>query len=1027
MRENLTWQPSKARISPYIERIMNSAPERSYICPVLIGRSAQLESLDRAMRQALRGGRVAVLLSGEAGIGKSRLASEAIARATAEGFLVLKGDCYESGHSVPYSAILEMLRTYVSGRSTEQAVNDLGPEATEILKLLPEIAWSAPSESAAVPQLDAEQEKRRLFQALLRVISRLGAQRPVLILIEDLHWSDQTTLEFLLFLCRYPKGQSPAARLWILLTYRSDEAQSALSHFLAELDRTRSAVELALNRLTLAETDVMTRAILDLHQPARREFLQALHGVTNGNPFFIEEVLKASFGRHRSASRLVEDQTSYGIDVDQVPRTVQDALRQRLAQLSERARRLLDVAAVAGMRLDIDLLGEFTQQEAETLLAPLKELVAAQLIVDEEAGFAFRHALTRQAVYSQLLRIERRQLHRHIGEARERLYQASPQQQEMHIGELAYHFCEAEAWDKALPYCERAGELANELSTPVAVIQHLSRAREAARRISRTLSPRVLRLLANAYEVVGEFEHARATMEAALEAAVQQSDDREQWQALIGLGMIWCSRDYLKTGELWRSALELARALADQSLLARSLNRVGNWYLNREAPVDAVQHHEEALRIFERVGDIGGIAETVDLLGMAWFVGGDLIRSRAHYERALPLFEQLHDTQGYASSLATVSVCAPVYHTDTLSPAVTFTQGAEWLEQARRLTRDIGWRSGESYALIDLGLVLGPAGQYGRALECTRGGLAIAEEIGHLQWMSCALWTLGSIQLDLLDLAAARTTLERAYATATETGSLHWTRVSAGSLARCYLAVGDMAHAEAVLEETRDTGAGYRTLGQRAIGTARVELALASKRPDRATGLVESMIHSAAGEHVASPRLASLRADALVLLDDRYGAEATYLDAAEQARRQGQRGQLWRIHAALSRLYRAMGQRSHSLEHRQIAQDVIDDLAETVPDAVQRETFRATAALCFPPQATARQAAKVAFGGLTEREREVAVLLARGLTNAEIATTLVISERTVETHITNILAKLRFSSRAQIAAWTVESGLIPRG
>jgi DNA-binding CsgD family transcriptional regulator len=301
--------------------------------------------------------------------------------------------------------------------------------------------------------------------------------------------------------------------------------------------------------------------------------------------------------------------------------------------------------------------------------------------------------------------------------------------------------------------------------------------------------------------------------------------------------------------------------------------------------------------------------------------------------------------------------------------------------------------------------------------------LAIAEEIDHLAWISAALCTLGSIQMELLELHAARLTLERAHAAAKETGSLHWTRVSAGFLARCYLASGETVLAQAVLDETLDVQTGFRTLGERVISTARIELALSQKKPDEAIKLIGAMITATGNAGLIAPRIGGLRGDALALLGDSSSAETAYVEAANQARSQEQHGLLWRIHASLSRLHRETGQRSRSLEDRRQAQELIDTLAETMPSPDAREAFLNAAAAYLPAPVTQLQATKIAFGGLTERERELAGLLARGLSNAAIARSLVISERTVETHITNILAKLNFSSRSQIAVWAVESGL----
>jgi len=993
---------------------------RSYVCPVLIGRSSEVEALERAIHSCKQGSFAAVLLSGEAGIGKSRLTGEALERAEREGFLAIRAECFERGASLPFSAVSELLRDFVSVRPSD-AAEAFGIQASELVKLAPELSVALPDVKPS-PALEPEEEKRRLFHSLWQFILRLTGRRALAVLVEDLHWSDEASLEFLEFLCRRAAEHSQGCPLLVLATYRSDEVQPSLAHFLAQMDRGRLATELPLPRLTMAESEVMIRAILDFRWPLRRDYLEGIHRVTDGNPFFIEEVLKSAL-----AGQAFEQAPSLAdLDLRAVPRTVHDAVRRRLARLSDAARRLVDLGAVVGLRFDIALLAEIAHQNEEELLPSMRELVAEQLVVEEPAaGFAFRHALTRHAIYSELLGLERRELHRRIAAAMEKLYGGSSEAIDLHANDLAYHFFEGQAWEPALRYCRRAGELAAEASMPAAVVEHLSKALAAEKQLFRPPSSRHLRLLAGAYEMVGRLDHAVATMEAAREAALLDADKQGEWEAVLGLGMAWVARDYSRAGSYFDRALDLARGLGDSTLVAHSLNRVGNWHLNLERPAEAVACHMEALAIFERAGDEGGMAETLDLLGMAWYLGGDMSRSRAYYERALPLLERRRDPYMYVSSLSTLSLCAPVYHNDTLPPSVSSTQGAQWLEQAVHLAAEIGWRAGECYASFGKGLVLGPAGEYGRAVESALTAIAIAEEIGHLQWKSASLWTLGCIQLDLLDLEPARETLSRAFEAAKATDSLHWIRNAAASLACGHIAAGDLDAAATVLAGELGPQGSNRTLGERAVRCARAELAIATGDGRQALTYLDLLTAPLQAKGIPlPPRLAMIRGDASALLGDWQQAEASYRSAADEARRIGEKGRLWRAHAALARLCRETGQRSRAAHERRLAEEVVLQVADTISSAVQRETFLGAALRGLPSAFTERLAAKWEFGGLTEREREVAALVAEGRSNAAIADMLVISERTVETHVTNILAKLGFASRSQIAAWAARWGIV---
>ena len=1000
--------------------------ENSVVCPVLIGRTSAIASLDGAIISTRNAQGQAIVLAGEAGIGKSRLVAETKVRAAQMGFSILEGKCFEPDRALPYAPLIDLLRAFCLARSPEEIGRDLDSSASELAKLLPELATLLPDLVITSP-LEPEQEKRRLFQTLAQLFARLAASYPLLVVVEDLQWSDDTSFEFLLHLGRRLAVQP----ILLLLSYRSDETLPVLMHFLAELDRERLAHELTLARLAPNEVEAMLRAIFDLAQPVRAEFLEAIYSLTEGNPFFIEEVLKSLI----AAGDIYYAEGAWDrkpMDELRIPRSVQDAVRRRLAQLSDGARRMLILAAVAGRRFDFTLLQNLTQGDEGQMLQWIKEAIAAQLVVEESAEqFAFRHTLTRQTIYSDLLARERKVLHHTIGEAMERLYAGSL---ESHLADLAYHFGEAQVWVKALEYSQRAGEKAQSLYAPRAAVEHFTHALEAARQLSSTPSPKLYRARGQAYEILGDFQAAHNDHATLLQIAGATGDLHAEWQALLDLGFLWASRDYAQSGDYFQRALELARTMGDPSTLARSLNRVGNWHLNVEQPLQAQQAHHEALAIVESLNDRRGIAETLDLLGMASFIGGDLRQGQAHWEQAITLFRELGDRQGLVSSQASLPMCGETYQTSTLisnpmDPAAVVRES----EAALKIAREIGWRSAEAYTLFTLGFYLGPKGDYARAFACLQASLEIATEIEHRQWMVAAQLGLGALYLDLLDLPKARVHLELALALAQQIGSLHWIRNAVGFLASTYIAQQELAEAESLLNIALGPDTPAQTIGQRLAWHARAELALARDEPVLALQIVDRLIASAAnaakctGECII-PRLSKLRGEALAALGRADEAEAALMAVA-----QATQALVWRLHLALAQVYHGQLRHPEAKREASVAQAAIEGLAANVPDEGLREGFRRSAIALIPPPllaprmrpSTPRQAAKQKFGGLTAREREVATLIAQGKSNREIADSLVVGKRTVETHVANILSKLGFASRAQIAAWAEKKGLTP--
>src|SRR5207244_6877450 len=210
---------------------MTTAFNTSVICPILIGRTAELAAFHLLLDQAKSGKGQIVLLSGEAGIGKSRLAAEAKTYATAQGFLLLRGQCFPTDRSCPYAPLLDLLRAHLATSSREQVATEMGSLASALSPLLPDLL-PLPSALPSRPPLDSEHEKRRLFAALAHLFLRQATKQPALLIVEDLHWSDETSLDFLHYLAR----GCPASPLLVLLTYRSAEVHQGLSHFLAQLD-----------------------------------------------------------------------------------------------------------------------------------------------------------------------------------------------------------------------------------------------------------------------------------------------------------------------------------------------------------------------------------------------------------------------------------------------------------------------------------------------------------------------------------------------------------------------------------------------------------------------------------------------------------------------------------------------------------------------------------------------------------------------------------------------------------------------
>ena len=582
--------------------------------------------------------------------------------------------------------------------------------------------------------------------------------------------------------------------------------------------------------------------------------------------------------------------------------------------------------------------------------------------------------------------------------------------------------------DESAGYAQLAGEKAQALYAPRAAIEHYTHAVEAAQRLPQTTMTGLYRARGQCYEILGDFTAARDNYLRALERAQNTHDQTMEWQSLLDLGYLWTRLDYVQAGDYLHRALALARSMHDPLILARTLNQVGNWLMNLEEPLKGLEYHREALSIFQASSDQHGLAETLDFLGVASLMSGDLIASANYYEQAIAIFRALDDRKALISSLIFFAGRGGHYFASTVvSQTTSESECIRDGEEALALAHQLSLRSSEAFILIFLGLCLGYRGEYGRALSSGEMGLKIAIEIEHGLWIAAGYVLLGILSLELLDLVNAQCHLERAYTLAKESGSHLLIRVATAFLARVYfsgrLCTRRVAARRCV--RPRDT---LPDSSATACLVARVELELARARPEEALTIIDRLISAAANveDGQVIPSLWYLRSEALIALNRVEEAEVLLCSARDEAQRKVERPILWRIYITLGKLYRVETRREQAEEAFMLARTIIQELANAITDETLRSVFLHNAYTQLPthPQPSPRKLAKQAYGGLTEREREVAVLLALGKSSRTIADELILSERTIEKYVERIMSRLGFTSRVQIATWVVEKGLL---
>jgi predicted ATPase len=449
-----------------------------------VGRSEEMETLKDALENALSGKGSLAMLVGEPGIGKTRLAEEFGVYAGLRGAQVLTGHCYEGEASLPYRPFVEALRQYTRSRPDEELRTQLGPGAPEIATLVSEVRARFPDIKEA-PKLEPEGERLRLFESVTEFLRNASTAQPLVLHLDDLHWADKPSLLLLQHLAQ----QTARDRLLVLGAYRDVELARThpLSETLGALRRLPNYRRVLLRGLPQESVADLVTVILPSEEGSatRQLFAAALYKETEGNPFFIREVLAHLIETGKIThenGRWVPKVTS--ISELGIPEGVREVIGRRLSRLSDGCNRMLTLASTMTGGFTWDALKAINADVPEAeILDLLEEALAAQLISERKeqgAGrYDFTHALIRQTLYEELSTPRRVLLHRQIGEALEQLYAANI---EPHLAELAHHFYQAAPGgdvEKAIDYARRAGDRAVEVYAWEEAAGHYERALQA--------------------------------------------------------------------------------------------------------------------------------------------------------------------------------------------------------------------------------------------------------------------------------------------------------------------------------------------------------------------------------------------------------------------------------------------------------------------------------------------------------------------------------------------------------------------
>jgi DNA-binding CsgD family transcriptional regulator len=943
------------------------------LCPILIGRDELLELIDRLIAEALAGRGRTVLLSGQAGLGKTRLIRAAARKAEAAGLRVDGGAVAPQDRQVPLASIREM----ATGMRGNAAFGSLSED-------LLAIDGEHPGDALGARRLIVRATADRILEAI---------DRPTMLVFDDLHWADELSLEVIGELARHAADRP----LVLIGGYRADEFSPDTLHreWRARLLSQRHADEARLRPLTLEETAVATTLILGSELPAPRDVVLAVHDRTNGIPLHIEELLAALDDDARTDGRLVRDA--------QVPDTIGDAVLARLSRLSEDARTVARAGAVVGRCFTPDVLAGILDRPLPELEPTLDELVRAAIIYPfdyvDHGYYDFRHQLLRDAVYGSVPPSELRRYHARAAEFVMGLEASS----EVH----------------ASRHYERAGLRAKAFKASMAAAQAASRIsarQEAYELYQRAIAnmPPDLPLLERAelYESFSEAANAIERNEDCVTAATRARElYLEAGLPIKAAGMLLnmsvdTARNGGPNGEM-RSYTEQALAELDGLPPSPDRDQLRAWLLISRASdwlfsSDLLAARSDALaarELAESMGDREAVLETDLLLARLDIVEG---RYESGLSDGMRAAREARDA-GYESTGVTgyrnLAIMAARIM-DARSAEVAMREGLQYADAIEQ--SHCRQMMATTSALLDWG-----AGRWDAADERARQELV---ERGCRRGVIGALDVLGLVALGRGRCDEARRWLDESLATGRRIGEPHLILTPLWGLAETDLVEGDAAAAIARCEEAWATASagGERALFIPFVVTG-VRAFIAARRPDEAerwAARAEEYLTS--WESIAGPALS--HAGGLVRLAG--GSLSAARESLERAARGWEeRGRIWEALWASLDLAQCLIRTNRHADASDVAAGV---------------RARAAAMASTPLMARADELVRASRGHarqdepwhpLTVREYEVARLIASGLTNVEIAAELDVSPRTVGSHVEHVLAKLGAARRTEIASW----------
>jgi len=722
----------------------------------LIDRVEEMGLLREAVDRAVRGEGGLAFLHGEAGIGKTRLTKELGAYAHLRGMQVLYGRCpalFRMDGVPPYILWNEVIKNYLEFCTSEQLYKVIGYYPGEVCKLVPEIKQKLGTIPPSI-SISPESERNRLFEAVSQFVTNISKETPLLVVLDDLQWTDQSSLLLLHYLARGVYRES----LLLLGAYRETDIDERhpLPPVLRELNRERLLQSVPLKHMSFDDVSEMIKQILE-QDDVPREFCELVYGKTRGNPFFVEEVIKSL----KEEEIIYREKGKWKIkEVSKIefPETVKSVIKARISRLDDDCQNVLTMASFIGNDFSFEALCGVTSIEEDKLLELMEKMLKTGLVKEKvirgEDVYSFADITIRDVVHEEVSHLRHKKLHGVVGSALEKAYANKIDE---HFGELALHFLESGDKNKALEYFLKAGEKA-------------------------------VKIYAN-NEAVSYFQSALRLLEE------KEGEFREKGRVLGMLGDVKALVGELEACmKCWSDALLLWKQLGDKEKVSRLHRKMANVLWGEIGDTGkAREHQEKALKILETEPESVELASLYEDIGRMTWRTGDFDKALPWVEKALELAKKMNAYDVIASAYVDLGT---IYS----SIGKDIPKGIECLEKALKIALDNNYMETALRAYNNLPVSL-PSEEHERILECYEKGFELAKKVGdilHQSWIGNNLaWT----HMGMGDINKAALLMEESVALDKKAGNVTHLSMSLAGLGWSYQILGEWDKSEQYYKE----------------------------------------------------------------------------------------------------------------------------------------------------------------------------------------------------------------------------------